>query len=184
MSLKSRWFTCPNCGTAFSNRGDPTPKYCSSKCAGLALRQPDPWCSVETCDRRAHGHQLCLMHLKRVSNHGSTTAIRNRRPANVSIEEWFMTLVKKTDSCWLWQGNILHTRGGYGSIWDPRCKKKIRAHHFLVGRPPKGMEWDHLCKTVHCVRPDHLELVTIHENRLRQWSRKHSSPLPLSVPTG
>jgi hypothetical protein len=30
------------------------------------------------------------------------------------------------------------------------------------------MEWDHLCRNVRCVRPEHLELVTPAVNRQRQ----------------
>ncbi len=61
---------------------------------------------------------------------------------------------------------------GYG-VFDnrPSAKEKpitFLAHHFLVGRPPDGFEWDHLCFMRHCVRPDHLELVTRKENIARQ----------------
>lgn len=111
------------------------------------------------------------MHYKRCWRHGTLTPQRNRRPHDVPIEDWFWTLVDKTPTCWLWTGNILHRRGGYGTIYDPRRKMKIRAHHFLVGKPGDGMEWDHLCCTPRCVRPSHLELVTVRENRLRQWAR-------------
>jgi hypothetical protein len=94
-------------------------------------------------------------------------------------ESRFWRFVAKTDECWLWTGHI--KPNGYGQFWGPG---KMHAHHFLVGKPPKGLEWDHLCHDrdetcfdcedcVHrrCVRPEHLELVTKAEN-LRRGHRK------------
>ena len=85
----------------------------------------------------------------------------------------------RTDGCWLWNGWLDH--GGYGQF---RINKKlVRAHSFLIGSPPIGFQWDHICHSqaillniclggrfcIHrrCVNPDHLELVTPQENSRR-----------------
>lgn len=62
--------------------------------------------------------------------------------------------------CWLWTGAKQSL--GYGTIGGGT--DKMLAHHVLVGKPPKGLEYDHLCRIRNCVRPDHLELVTHAEN--------------------
>lgn len=73
--------------------------------------------------------------------------------------------------CWIWTAGL--TSNGYGSFhmkvkgrWRP-----VRAHRFayesLVGRIPKGLEPDHLCRVRACVNPSHLEPVTRRENFLR-----------------
>lgn len=73
--------------------------------------------------------------------------------------------------CWLWTSAVMNN--GYGRF------DKILAHHFLVGKPAEGHEWDHLCYVRHCIRPEHLEHVTRAENRARQRAhglRANSKP--------
>ena len=121
--------------------------------------------------RQAHSGGLCLMHHKRLLNHGSTESLRKQKPLGLSVSEWFTSRLDKSGECWLWTGPVLK-RGGYGVMWDG--EKKIRAHHYLIGKPSPGMEYDHLCRNILCVRPEHLELVSPRENRLRQWANMRS----------
>ncbi len=81
--------------------------------------------------------------------------------------EAFWAKVEKTETCWLWTG--YKDPSGYGRFkfeGDARL-----AHHFLVGRPPEGLQYDHVkargCLNRHCVNPAHLELVTSRENTMR-----------------
>ena len=75
----------------------------------------------------------------------------------------FWAKVNKTNACWLWVGG--KARGGYGQF---RLGGMVAAHRFsyeLLVRPiPAGFTIDHLCRTPACVRPDHLEPVTLREN--------------------
>ncbi len=77
----------------------------------------------------------------------------------------------RTDGCALFLTSISDT--GYGVFWDGQ--KSILAHHFLVGKPSKGYQWDHVlergCIHRNCVWPDHLELVSPKENtrRNQRW---------------
>lgn len=89
----------------------------------------------------------------------------------MSVREWFFSQVEKTETCWVWIGSIAEKRGGYGYFYDADAKLKRRAHHYLVDKLPAGkpkMEYDHLCRNVKCVRPEHLEMITAAENRRRQ----------------
>ncbi len=69
-------------------------------------------------------------------------------------------------NCWLWTG--YQDRRGYGRFYiKGRAAHGILAHQFLAGRPPAGLESDHLCRVPACVRPQHIEFVSHHENVLR-----------------
>lgn len=70
----------------------------------------------------------------------------------------------RTDGCILFQGRC--NPSGYGVFW--LAGTFIMAHHFLIGKAPKGLEWDHLCRIRNCIAPEHLEAVTHKENVLRE----------------
>jgi hypothetical protein len=73
--------------------------------------------------------------------------------------------------CWLWTlpGGV----GGYGAFYlNGRMQTAHRAAYQLeVGAIPTGLVVDHLCRVRNCVRPSHLEAVTVKENnrRARVW---------------
>jgi hypothetical protein len=73
--------------------------------------------------------------------------------------------------CWLWTGG--QNGAGYGQFHmdggDGRRQRYAHrlAYEWLVGPIPDGMTLDHLCRTPRCVRPDHLEVVTMGVNVLR-----------------
>lgn len=69
--------------------------------------------------------------------------------------------------CWLWL--LKPDDCGYGRFQLKR--RSVHAHRVayqvLVGDIPAGLEIDHLCRVRSCVNPDHMELVTPLENKLR-----------------
>lgn len=79
----------------------------------------------------------------------------------------FIKKVEKLKSgCWEWQGG--KTSKGYGQF---TYKNGGRAHRYsyeyFVGKIPKNLTIDHLCKNKTCVNPKHLEAVSMRENVLR-----------------
>ena len=69
-------------------------------------------------------------------------------------------------SCWIWIGPIRcggHDRVGYG-VYGKRGAAHRFAYQHLVGPIPPGLVLDHLCEEPLCVRPEHLEPVTLEEN--------------------
>jgi len=74
--------------------------------------------------------------------------------------------VWKTESCWIWMGELEH---GYGRT---RIKhKRYQAHRFIYetikGPLSKDLTLDHLCRNRCCVNPLHLEPVDVKTNVLR-----------------
>ena len=69
--------------------------------------------------------------------------------------------------CWLWLGAV--SSSGYGrTTMNGRGAPAHRVvYEALLGPIPDGMTLDHLCRNRLCVRPDHLEPVTMRENTLR-----------------
>lgn len=91
---------------------------------------------------------------------------------NQRIPEWrFRRVFNKihvTESgCWIWQGEL--SNYGYGRMWFKR--KRVQMHRWmyemLVGPIPEGLQIDHLCRVRACCNPEHLEPVTLQENRRR-----------------
>ncbi len=66
--------------------------------------------------------------------------------------------------CWLW--TAYRNKKGYGWFGGSPSPGHL-AYHYLVGKAPAGLQWDHLCRTPACVRGSHLEAVTSRENTLR-----------------
>lgn len=75
------------------------------------------------------------------------------------------------NGCWLW--TAARKADGYGVFAIERAAKRAHrvSYEALVGPIPSGLQLDHLCRTRHCVNPDHLEPVSQHENNRRGESR-------------
>jgi hypothetical protein len=84
----------------------------------------------------------------------------------------FWAKVAKTETCWLWTASL--TKGGYARF---KVNGKTRvAHRWLyeqtIGPIAGDLQLDHLCRTPHCVRTDHLEAVSGAENIRRASAAK------------
>lgn len=94
-------------------------------------------------------------------------------PKPLPLDVRFWPRVNKTETCWEWTGTRLPAKGrsptGYGMF--PNKKTGSYAHRYsyitMVGPIPEGMVLDHLCGNRCCVRPDHLEPVTVRMNVVR-----------------
>jgi len=97
--------------------------------------------------------------------------------APTSASARFFAKVRKTDGCWFWTASTHRARlpnaAPYGQFNDGHTT--VKAHRFSWelhhGRPiPAGLTIDDLCRNTLCVRPDHLEAVTLRTNTLRGTS--------------
>lgn len=93
------------------------------------------------------------------------------KPRGVTPKEWFWVRVpdrpRHPAACWLWTGPPVGRRREYGQFFvSPGVK--VYAHRFayelLAGPVPDGLTLDHVCRNTLCVRPSHLEPVTLQEN--------------------
>ena len=110
--------------------------------------------------------------------HGSGGVVKAQRaPVKVQLtpaeQARFWSKVERTDTCWLWRGQL---KKGYGffRVWRPGWPKHGKnlpayrlAYELENGLIPDGFEPDHLCRVRPCVRHDHLEAVTKIENLRR-----------------
>lgn len=79
----------------------------------------------------------------------------------------FWSYVDRSGACWLWIG-CLH-RTGYGRVWFNGCQRQAHrvAYELEKGPIPDSLQIDHVCRNRACVRPAHMEPVTIGENLRR-----------------
>ena len=86
----------------------------------------------------------------------------------------------RTRTCWLWHGTL--DKDGY-AVLDVNQKQWRVARLVMIlqtGDPDviQGKEVDHLCSVRNCVRPEHLEPVTVAQNRLRKTGQRASARRP------
>lgn len=83
------------------------------------------------------------------------------------MDDNILSKIEKTDTCWIWKGEVMDS--GYGRMSKAYGRK--RAHRYvyehMVGKISFGLHLDHLCRNRICVNPDHLQPVSPRENILR-----------------
>lgn len=102
----------------------------------------------------------------------------DRMRARVRLESPIAT------GCWVWLG-AAHYMGrageGYGRVWwkGRNALAHRVSYEILVGEIPDGRVLDHLkgrCTHRNCIRPDHLEPVTVAVNTMRGEGNKLFRP--------
>jgi len=87
-----------------------------------------------------------------------------------NTEEDFWRNVRKTASCWIWEGS--RNENGYGMFSLNECQTTHRISWTLkFGKIPKGKWILHKCDNPPCVNPDHLFIGT-HTDNMKDMSKK------------
>lgn len=138
-----------------------------------------PICNIPGCAQPQHGRAMCRSHYMQWWRGLIPAADPN--PA-VVLTDRFWSKVDKTGEHWLWTAGTFG--GRYGQFWDGEHNRLAHrvAYELENGELTEGLVIDHVCRVTLCVRPSHLELVTISENtargvgpalaarRMKEWS--------------
>lgn len=78
----------------------------------------------------------------------------------------FMKFVKKTNTCWLWQGSKIHNGYGRFSINSKaKLAHRVSAFLFLNFDLDSSLYICHKCDVKTCVNPEHLFIGTAKDNK-------------------
>lgn len=115
-----------------------------------------------------NGKRFVRFHAAKVVNRNS-----NLKWTLEKVTEVFWTRVRKTETCWIWEG--YKDANGYGKAsWNGRHMWSHRMAFILTrGYEPVGLDLDHLCKNPICCNPDHLDPVTHTVNVQRALLQTH-----------
>lgn len=136
-------------------------------------------CSIDGCEKPGNAARgWCWTHYSRWHTNGDPNILGPRGERGTIIAdpvERFWSKVDKTEGCWYWRGSR-RRRGGYGSMFfEGRIWSAHRlSYTWFVGPIPDGLVLDHVCREPACVRPDHLEPVTVAVNSSRAASHRGS----------
>lgn len=162
---RSEMVPCAQCGTPRKVMQSQRMKrvFCSVRCYGLSkLGQP----------QHSPEFYKALGESRRGSKNPAWKGGPDR-PQSLDRER-FLTRVmghvlpEPNSGCWFWMGCI--NPGGYGLV-GPGPQGSQLAHRAIyeatIGKVPKGLDLDHLCRVRSCVNPRHLEPVSREVNSRR-----------------
>jgi hypothetical protein len=127
-------------------------------------------CAKEAYERRKHSPSppTPTPAAPSIDDANSKLSPSRRGQRTVGFWEYVST---RPDGCWEWKST---TQNGYGVYYHVLLgkKKAYKAHRFAymlaTGIPiMPGLVLDHTCRNPKCVRPEHLEQVTVAENNRR-----------------
>jgi ribosomal protein S14 len=119
-------------------------------------------CAVDGCDRPSRSRGWCVRHYARWTRCGNPAGVHRYK---LPWPERLWSQVTKTDTCWLWNGEV--DDDGYGHITGPDGRRG-GVHRLSLAESGVAVEpfvvVMHRCDVPNCLRPDHLRVGTNAEN--------------------
>src|SRR6185312_14032620 len=128
-------------------------------------------CAVAGCDKDLHGKGVCRSHYMKCW-HGRMAWPEYTPPEPPSKEERFWEKVQKggPDDCWIWQASFLPN--GYGQFDHTTAHRFAMIASGFDVAPDQVV--DHICRTIACVNPAHLDVVSQSTNVQRGYAPNYS----------
>lgn len=140
-------------------------------------------CIIDGCERKLKAKGYCDLHYYRYRVNGNPLTFKERYAVKkITKEEFFWLNIKKTDTCWIWEGN--KNKDGYGRInFNSKHQLAHRyAYELLVGCIPENKLICHHCDNPPCCNPEHLFLGTDRQNTDDKLLKKrHKNGQKLSI---
>lgn len=95
------------------------------------------------------------------------------------VRRRFWENVVKTDSCWYWTGPIVDHGYGQYSITGVHIMAHRYAWEAEVGEIPYRYQIHHKCGTKNCVRPSHLESLSVKDHRSKHKRNRYGQMIVL-----
>jgi hypothetical protein len=130
-------------------------------------------CLFPGCERKPIAKNLCGTHWAQARRRKVLSAVISDETEE---ERWLRSFVVDNETgCWNFikngrgAGRGDKTGKGYGQFWWKGKKQMAHRYSWVRkhGAIANGMQLDHVCRNRSCVNPEHLQLVTQHENILR-----------------
>ncbi len=102
---------------------------------------------------------------ERVTREPIAQEVQAPMSSNHTPPDRFWANIEFTDTCWLWRGAL--NNFGYGRLGSKYVHRMM--YEFVYGSIPEPT-LDHLCRTRHCLAPEHLEPVSLRVNLMRGYS--------------
>lgn len=138
-------------------------KVCTRGHVGQYFIQTSGWLRCRECAREDGRKTIARRKAQGLTANGTP-------PVFGPPEERFWKYVTKGEGCWVFSYSNGVVRK-YGNFFVSPARRNVLPHRYSyeisVGPIPEGLTIDHLCGVTQCVRPDHLEPVTLAENLRR-----------------
>jgi predicted nucleic acid-binding Zn ribbon protein len=168
---------CPQCGDAGVGYQF---EHCSRECAAAARRSKRPVGSCTICGGSIAGTgRLCSAKCRatHLDNQRSALTLAFRENDSVAVTELLLARSVAVGDCQQWTGSGKARPGKGGRYGYVQCDGRRWLVHRLMAQATTGgadlghMPVHHKCGNSLCINPDHLQIVTPHENTAEMLER-------------
>ena len=132
-------------------------------------------CSFDGCERAFHARGLCNSHYKQTESGNEVSALRLQAHNGISLADSLALRTETGQHCWTWKGAADPDGYGHVNVGGVKLRAHRVAFELTYGPIGAGLVIDHICRNRQCVRPEHLQAVTVRENNQNLVGARASS---------